>query len=58
MTTRNEVGAGNIFRSVCQEFCPRGGGGGHVWQGGCVWQGASMAVGGGACVADTTRYGQ
>ena len=23
-----KLGQGNIFRSVCQEFCPRGGGGG------------------------------
>ena len=42
-----ELGQGNFFRSVCQEFCP---GGGRVWQG--------NVRGGGACMADTTRYGQ
>ena len=26
-TARNEVGGGNIFRSVCQEFCLQAGGG-------------------------------
>ena len=49
-----KLGQGNIFRSVCQEFCPQAGGGcmagGHAWQGG--------VSGRGACVADTTRYGQ
>ena len=42
-----KLGQGNIFRSVCQEFCPCGGcawqgacmAGGHAWQGGHVWQG-------------------
>ena len=38
-----ELGQCNIFRSVCQEFCP-GGGGGRAWQG--------------ACMADTMKYGQ
>ena len=42
---KRSLGQGNIFRSVCQEFCPRGGGGGipaclagfqaHI-QGGCL----------------------
>ena len=36
---------GNIFRSVCQEFCPQGG---HAWQGGIRGRGPCMA---GACVA-------
>ena len=53
-----KLGQGNIFRSVCQEFCPQGVGvhgrggmhvaGGHVWQG-HVWQGGMY--GRGACVA-------
>ena len=105
-TARNE---GNIFRSVCQESCPLGGGAcmaggggthdrgacvaggmrgrracmvGCVWQGVCIeggmhgmgcawwglhgrgheWQGGihgrGSMCGGGACMADTTRYGQ
>ena len=60
-----KLGQGNIFRSVCQEICPRGGAcvavcvaggglcgrGGHAWQaGGYVWWGACMARG--ACVAE------
>ena len=39
---------GNIFRSVCQEFCPQGMAcmaGGHVWQRGCVWQGGMYSRG-------------
>ena len=49
-----KLGQGNIFRSVCQEFCPQGGacvaggmhgggmhGRGHVWWG-HAWQGACM----------------
>ena len=49
---------GNVFTSMCEEFCPGGGvhgkggvhSGGHVWQGGMcgrghVWQGACMAGG-------------
>ena len=58
-----KFGQGNIFRSVCQEFCPRGGGAwcgvgacmaggmhsrGHEWQGVHVWQGVCM-VGGRGC---------
>ena len=56
------LGQGNIFRSVCQEFCPGGGacvaggmhGRGHVWQGACMAGGACVAwgpcmVGGGMC---------
>ena len=38
-----KLGQGNIFRSICQEFCP--GGGGHAWQGG-AWQGGTCLVGG------------
>ena len=37
-----KLGQGNIFRSVCQEFCPQKGAyvaWGHAWQGGCAWQG-------------------
>ena len=31
-----KLGQGNIFRSVCQQFCPQGG---HAWfySGGCAW---------------------
>ena len=47
------LGQGNIFRSVCQEFCPqgtmhgRGGmhGGGHVWQRGVHGSRVCMAGG-------------
>ena len=61
-----KLGQGHIFRSVCQEFRPRGGAciaGGHAWQGACMAGGGAHAWqegvhGGGACVADTTRYGQ
>ena len=35
---KRSLGQGNIFRSVCQEFCPRGG---HAWL-----RGACMVVGG------------
>ena len=40
-----KLGQGNIFRSVCQEFCPQGdmhgsgacmAGAGHAWQGACM----------------------
>ena len=58
-----KLGQGNIFRSVCQEFCPQQEGrvwqgmcmaGGHAWQGGmcgrgCAWWGACVA--GRACMA-------
>ena len=59
-----KLGQGNIFRSVCQKFCPQGAG--HAWQGvhaqggmhgRGVW-GVCVCRGRGACVADTTRYGQ
>ena len=36
---KRSLGQGNIFRSVCQEFCPQGGmhgKGGHAWWGACV----------------------
>ena len=51
-----KLGQGNIFRNVCQEFCPRGGGGRVRW-GPCipVWGGRAWQ---GACMADTMRYGQ
>ena len=29
---KRSLGQGNIFRSVCQEFCPQLGGGGRAWQ--------------------------
>ena len=57
-----KLGQGNIFRSVCQEFCPRGGAcvvlfGGHAWFysglfGGCMvlFGGACMVLFGGACM--------
>ena len=40
--SRTKLGQGNIFRSVCQQFCPRGGrawllGGGVVLFGGRAW---------------------
>ena len=41
-----KLGQGNIFRSVCQEFCPQGEG--HVWQMWGAWQGTCLV--GGACV--------
>ena len=47
-----KLGQGNIFRNVCQEFCPRGGGAcvaGCVCGGGYAWQGVYMAWG--TCVA-------
>ena len=42
IASKRSLGQGNIFRSVCQEFCPQGGGvcgcggvcvvaGGHAW---------------------------
>ena len=46
-----KLGQGNIFRSVCQQFCPQGG---HAWfySGGCVvlFGGACVVLFGGACV--------
>ena len=36
---KQSLGQSNIFRSVCQSFCPQG----------CVWQGRCMV--GGSCVA-------
>ena len=57
---------GNIFRIVCQEFCPQGGacvaggmhgggcagaeGGGHVWQGGTCMVREGCAWWGGVCM--------
>ena len=45
-----KLGLGNIFRSVCQEFCPKGG---HAWgvvcgRGACV---AGGCMAGGVCMA-------
>ena len=35
---KRSLGQGNIFRSLCQEFCPRGWGGGDAWSRGvCSW---------------------
>ena len=48
------VRKGNVFTSVCQEFCPRGGRVGGVWQWACVVGvciGAVGVGGRGACVA-------
>ena len=52
---KRSLGQGNIFRSVCQEFCPRGGGsawGGACSSGGVLWdgmpgQGGAWSGGGG-----------
>ena len=43
-----KLGQGNIFRSMCQEFCPQRGGGACV-AGGYLWQGD--VHGGGMCMA-------
>ena len=39
-----KLGQGNIFTSLCQEFCPWGAcmAGGHVWQGEGVWLAGGM----------------
>ena len=52
-TAATKLRQGNIFTSLCQEFCPQGGMhgrgacvvGGYVWQGGHAWQGACMVGG-------------
>ena len=46
-----KLGQGNIFKSMCQEFCPQDGAcmAGGVHGRGHAWQGACMA--GGVCVA-------
>ena len=41
--SRRSLGQGNIFRSVCQEFCPQGGG--YLLRGG-AWSGEVSAPGG------------
>ena len=57
---KRSLGQGNIFRSVCQEFCPQGGhvwlpGGvcgcwGHVWlPGACVVAGECVWLPGSVC---------
>ena len=48
---KRSLGQGNIFRSVCQEFCPRGGM--------CGWGGACMARGHvlGACMVGVCMAG-
>ena len=38
-----KLGQGNIFRSMCQQFCPQGG---HAW----LHRGACMVLFGGVCV--------
>ena len=43
---KRSLGQGNIFRSVCQEFCPQWGGG--VWSRGGVWSGGCLVPGGGS----------
>ena len=50
-------GAGMAGGRAWQGACMVGGmhGRRHVWQGECAWQGGIR--GGGACMADTTRYG-
>ena len=54
-----KLGQGNIFRSVCQQFCPQGGTCVVAWGDVCgfIWggmhgfiQGACMVLFGGACV--------
>ena len=61
---KRSLGQGNIFRSVCQEFCPQGGGrgacmvaGGHAWlQGGLHGcRGACMVAGGPAWLLEGLR---
>ena len=41
---KRSLGQGNIFRSVCQEFCPSEGGG-------IAWSGGVSALGGGEGVS-------
>ena len=62
---QTKLGQGNIFRSMCQEFCTQGGGCGRggmcgrgvcmaegaCMAGGCAWQGEGHAWRGGACMA-------
>ena len=36
------MGQGNIFTSVCQEFCSQGGG---AWSGGCLLPGGCLLLG-------------
>ena len=50
-------GQGNIFRSVCQEFCPQGagsvhGGGGHAWWGACMAGRGACVTGVGVCMVE------
>ena len=42
-----KLGQGNIFRSVCQEFCPEGG---HVWLLGGMHEARGCMVARGSCV--------
>ena len=61
-----KLGQGNIFRSVCQQFCP---GGGHAWLlvGGCAWLhrgcvwfysgGVHGFIRGGACMVFFSFFG-
>ena len=48
-----KLGQGNIFRSVCQEFCPWGGM--HMLQGVFAWHWACMA--GGVCMVGVCMAG-
>ena len=50
---KRSLGQGNIFRSVCQEFCPQGGcmvwgvhGPGGAWSQGDAWSWGCMVLGG------------
>ena len=45
---------GNFFTSVCQEFCPWGGGRGMRGWGGCACRGVCMA---GVCIAGACMAG-
>ena len=52
---KRSLGQGNIFRSVCQEFCLKGacmhGGWGHAWPGGHACMGGGGMHGRGTCLA-------
>ena len=45
---KRSLGQGNIFRSVCQDFCPQGGAWswGGAWSGGCLVPGGCLVLGG------------
>ena len=48
LSPATKLGQSNIFRSVCQEFCPQGG---HAWRGVGGVQGRRVMCGRGACIA-------